>query len=320
MAAAVSPEALLKELSQLWVSLGKEDDAGVLRACAMTLIMASEDNEDATAAGEILAELIHDHPSRAVMLRVRQGSAPLLESRVLAQCWMPFGKRQQICCEQIDISASEASLLEVQRLLMGLVAPDLPVVLVCRGWHLFLLEAFQPVLAVASRVVIDSTGASEPAWVLSKISSLRAGGIEVQDLAWTRLTRLRQALASLFDRPEALDRLPAVTSIEVTYTQGPVPSETLYLAAWLQGGVKAGVTLAPVAPGEPVPAIRMTGPGVEIRAHASSPAMIEVSSDGILFPVHVTPVRDSELLREELSITSHDSIYDEVLARARSLA
>ena len=40
-----------------------------------------------------------------------------MEARVFAQCWMPFGKRQQICCEQIEITASETSLADAASLI-----------------------------------------------------------------------------------------------------------------------------------------------------------------------------------------------------------
>ena len=63
--------------------------------------------------GETLALLMREHPSRAVVVRVRDVDAPELEAKVLAQCWMPFGQRRQICCEQIEISTSNASLVDV---------------------------------------------------------------------------------------------------------------------------------------------------------------------------------------------------------------
>src|SRR5436190_23704683 len=113
MPTAIKPEKILKELAKLWVDLAKEEtdknSAGVLRACAMTLIVAVEEREDAQAVGETIAELMHEHPSRAIVLDVRkdgvgtdgvpQDGGGQLDARVFAQCWMPFGRRQQICCE-----------------------------------------------------------------------------------------------------------------------------------------------------------------------------------------------------------------------------
>ena len=55
MPSAVQPERILKDLAKLWIDLGKEDhqkgSAGVLRACAMTLIAAVEEEGDAQAVG-----------------------------------------------------------------------------------------------------------------------------------------------------------------------------------------------------------------------------------------------------------------------------
>ncbi len=307
MSAMVSPEAILKELSQLWVSLGKQDDAGVLRACAMTLILAAEESEDSALAGEMLAELIHEHPSRAIVLRVRAANGAALESRVLAQCWMPFGKRQQICCEQIEITSPETGLAEVRRVLMGLIAPDLPVVLVCRGARLFLLESFQPVIEAAGKVVMDSRGTADVGMILDRVAYLRGAGRNVQDLAWTRLTGIRQQIASLFDLPERAAKLRQVEKIEITHAAGAVPpAEALYLAAWLRQGIGPQAAPVFVASGSaPVSALALLGEGVEMR---------------MTFEPALAAPRDCDLLREELSISGRDPVYDDVLARALTLA
>ena len=44
-------------------------------------------------------------PSRGIVLAVTDRARERLQARVLAQCWKPFGKAQQICCEQIEITA-----------------------------------------------------------------------------------------------------------------------------------------------------------------------------------------------------------------------
>jgi glucose-6-phosphate dehydrogenase assembly protein OpcA len=300
MAAAVSPESILKELSALWVSLGKQDDAGVLRACAMTLIMAAGEDEDAGEVSQTLAELIHEHPSRAIVLRVVANPEPVLESRVLAQCWMPFGKRQQICCEQIEITASPAGLPDVHRIMGGLVAPDLPVMLVCRSPRLFGMPKFQKMLAMADKVVADSHGTAEPWAVMQRIAGMRAYGRNVADLAWTRTTPLRRQIAAAFDEPGALEKLPAVERIVVAHAAGPVTAEALYVAAWLNYSMRREL---------PVSFVSDNGAAV---------TRVELGA-GLTF----TPSADRatcELLREELAIAGRDSVYDSVLAGALALA
>src|SRR5438270_860998 len=97
--ATVKPDRILHELSELWTTMSKQEHAdpedaksgaGVLRACAMTLIVFVDEEDDASALGETLARLMREHPSRAIVVRLRE-SGDTLESRVFAQCWMPFG-------------------------------------------------------------------------------------------------------------------------------------------------------------------------------------------------------------------------------------
>jgi len=45
-------------------------------------------------------------PRAAIMVFLRlQAPGTALGARVYSQCWMPFGERRQICCEQIEITA-----------------------------------------------------------------------------------------------------------------------------------------------------------------------------------------------------------------------
>ena len=74
-----------------------------------------------------------EHPSRAIVIRFRAEDQRALAARVFAQCWMPFGHRQQICCEQIEITASDASLPDLAAVVLPLTVPDLPVILWCRS-------------------------------------------------------------------------------------------------------------------------------------------------------------------------------------------
>ena len=111
------PEQILKGLGKLWTSLGQEEKQQgkptVLRACAMTLIVATDEADEGFAASQTISELMREHPSRGIVLAVsprRAERSP--QARVLAQCWKPFGKAQQICCEQIEIKARSDKLAQ----------------------------------------------------------------------------------------------------------------------------------------------------------------------------------------------------------------
>jgi hypothetical protein len=113
LSATISPDRILKELSDLWVSMGKEGQAesgaGVLRACSMTLIVLAEEADDPSSLGETVAALMPEHPARTVTIRLCSEGERALSERVYAQCWMPFGQRRQICCEQVEISGRAAA-------------------------------------------------------------------------------------------------------------------------------------------------------------------------------------------------------------------
>src|SRR5579884_262066 len=160
MGTAIQPEKILKDLAQLWRDLAKEDGeknaAGVLRACAMTLIAAVEQPDAAQSVGQTIAELIHEHPSRAIVLDVQQDASADLGARVFAQCWMPFGRRQQICCEEIEIAAPEHLLADVPKLLLALTVPDLPVVLWVRCPRTVMHAEFQRIFPLANKIIVDS--------------------------------------------------------------------------------------------------------------------------------------------------------------------
>ncbi len=102
MSTTVAPDHILKELAALWTQEGKQGDAGVLRACSMTLVVVAEAAEDAGALGETIAALMPEHPARAILIRLQGDGERALSQRVYEQCWMPFGQRRQICCEQIE--------------------------------------------------------------------------------------------------------------------------------------------------------------------------------------------------------------------------
>jgi glucose-6-phosphate dehydrogenase assembly protein OpcA len=74
-----------------------------------------------------------EHPARAILVRLSGAGDRSLAERVYSQCWMPFGQRRQICCEQVEITASDAALADLQSVVLPLTVPDLPLIVWCRS-------------------------------------------------------------------------------------------------------------------------------------------------------------------------------------------
>jgi glucose-6-phosphate dehydrogenase assembly protein OpcA len=322
--ATIHPEKLLKDLAELWVSLGEEKE-GVLRACTMTMIVMAEESDQPEPVRETLAALMREHPSRAILVRFRPAGERELSARVYAQCWMPFGRRQQICCEQIEIAASDASMPDLASVLLALVAPDLPAVVWCRSPRLFRHRDFPPIAAVAQKVIVDAArfGPAKQAFA----ALLAAPHGRVADLAWTRLTRWRQMTAQVFENRDYLNRIPAVRGIRISYAGDGPPIEGYYLGAWMRrsmqkaGATEVGVIFQSVAEETPgLSRIEMECPGLSMSLGLSAGTPAETRLDDLTIKARCPEESEHALLAEELRVLGRDPLYEAVLVEAAELA
>jgi glucose-6-phosphate dehydrogenase assembly protein OpcA len=306
----IKPDRILKELGELWTTMAKPEsgdaeptEGGVLRACAMTLISFVDDEEDAMALGEILAGLMKEHPSRAIVVRLKEGE-DFLDARVFAQCWMPFGHRRQICCEQVEISATMDRLADVASIVAPLAVPDLPRVVLLRSARIVRAGALRKVLALGDKIIVDSGRPGAPGF--GELGGLLDAGHITGDLAWARITELRALLAQLLDGR----RRPARILIE--YTGKEAGPEARYLEAWLASsleGTSVGLK-GSGGPGDGKPfALRVDGDlSVEIRDGAA-----EYDIGSLHQRASMPACSDEQLLNTELSIVGHDRVFERAL-------
>ncbi len=330
-ATTIQPEKILRELAELWVSFGKQEEgseAGVLRACAMTLVVLSDAAGDPQSVSETLAELMKDHPSRAIAVRVSSGTATPFAARVFAQCWMPFGSRRQICCEQVEIVTPESELPEVPAAILPLVVADLPVILWNRMPGRLAGRAAAEFSRIATKIIVDSTTHPEPAASLEEIGQSLEAGKLIADLAWTRLTRWREIVAGIFDNPIYAARLSSVDQVRIRHTGADVPVSACYLAAWLclcleKTGAKP--TAGFVSGSDPVVGnlcrveMSASAGGLDISLGRVDGSAAEVRVNDLASRTVFPKPADHEQLREELSISGRDRTFESALPRALDL-
>jgi glucose-6-phosphate dehydrogenase assembly protein OpcA len=336
LSTTIQPQTILRELADLWVTLGKESDpnqsSGVLRACAMTLVTVVEESEDTSDVWSVMAALMPEHPSRAIVIRFRPSAERALSSRVFSQCWMPFGQRRQICCEQIEITASDASLPDLPAVILPLAVADLPVILWCRGSRLFGLEDFPRLAMIANKVVLDSAAMGSAAEILARLDGLTRSGRILADLAWTRLTRWRQMVAQIFENRGYLALLAGVQHVRIGFGGAP-PAGAYYLGAWLMdclegAGAKASVQWDPAEKAGEGELVRLElnapeGAGLQVSIAVSGDPerrCAEVRVNKLASRTVFAPDNDYTLLRQELSIPGRDPVFEKTLARAARLA
>ncbi len=338
MSAAISSGKILHELEDLWIGMGSRDGhAAVLRACAMTLIVVTDEDPADASMGETIADIMPQHPCRAIVLRCRQGTGDYLDAQVRAQCWLPGGKREQICCEQIEITASESSIGQVPAVVRGLLVPDLPVSIYCRQASLLELPVWELLAPLATRIIVDSTP-DDPRICFRALERASQWGCLLGDLSWTRLTRWRQIIAQVFESSDHRQRLPAIESIVIAVSGRQVPAPAWYLGAWLARGAGwtfrdgqfwrpggawrigfelagevSGAVAAGCLPASGIREVRLEGTDVDYRLTRSGQGTVEVRMGDVTTSFVFGPWREGDLLSQELSLPGRDHLYRQVL-------
>ncbi len=303
MTSTVNPERVLKELAELWVSQGKsghpqegESQAGVLRACTMTLVVAEEDDRDWSALGETIAALMPEHPARAILIRLTGAGDRALSDRVYSQCWMPFGQRRQICCEQVEIAVSDAGLPDLASVVRPLAVPDLPLILWCRSPRLLGMPEFDAIGTAARKVIIDSGGHL----ALADVARFAARGTLLADLAWTRITRWRETLSQLFENKQNLARIQALTEVSVRHA-AQFGNSAAYMAAWISNALpNLKISIAPDPQCDSL-RVALAGKGLRVEMERHQDRLV-VKLDGLSRCSNLPLLNDYSLMREELGI------------------
>jgi glucose-6-phosphate dehydrogenase assembly protein OpcA len=310
-ATLVDPEKILKDLRNLWLDLGRDNEVagGVLRACGMTLVVATDAAADMDELRHLLGVLMHNHPARAIVLKLDGKSG--LNATVFSQCWMPFGKHQQICAEGIEITAGFSDLTHVAQLLLPLIVSDLPAVLWCRGPRIFSDHAFEPLLPLVQKIIVDGTTVPDPHAAVAAVRDLRQQGRLVADLSWTKLTGLRELIASLFDEGTAAN----IKSARILYGGDAPTVSALYFQTWIKHALPdAQVTLEQRGEGtRSIRSIVLVG-DCEVLLTRPDKSTFEVRCGGRMRRSSLVLVSEETLMGEELSILGADPVFDKVLA------
>lgn len=311
----VRPDAILHQIAELWNNMTKprpgetpdEYSAGSLRACAMTLIVFINDEDDRAALDATLEAVMRAHPNRAIIVRMQE-EAGILQARVSARCWMPVGHHREVCCEEIELSASLDRLEDVPGIVSPLAAPDVPRVVWFRSPRLERAPDIAALLNLADKIVVDSERPGAPTFADLRV--LSQAGYVVADLAWTRLTKIRELLAQLLG-----DRGPdRVQSVIVEYAGAEASPGARYLQAWLRSELpRVDVGLHRLHPGGrgEIKAIRVE-PDLNVQVW---PNCAEYDIGTLRQRANFPGCEDRDLLREELAIMIHDRVFERALQR-----
>jgi glucose-6-phosphate dehydrogenase assembly protein OpcA len=318
-----------RELTRLWKDASEDQEvpgaSPVIRACSMNLVVVMDDASRAPMVGELVGDVSVSHPSRIflVVLDTRR-EEPRLDAWVSARCSLPIPGRNQVCCEEITLTASGSERQKVPGIVMPLLVPDLPTVVLWKSDAVLEESGIGWFLPFADRVIIDSSQQDRPEALLHSWGRfVDSRDDPVGDLSWTRLAPWRSLLARVFQPVELRTVLAEVTRVEIEFllSSSPVRSglaQAYLLSAWLADRLgweegkpfqasASGTLSASFYPGprdDPF-TLQLTGvPGSDASSGTVKSVMIRGAGESL---VRLTLTEKGDCVRLEKRIEEHSS-------------
>src|SRR5579862_2808046 len=184
-------ERQLHELWQLAAESGKDpSQRQITRACLFNFIVVCETEEATAHASDVISTLTSHHPCRAIVLSIQpEVTTAELSASISAHCHLAGTGQKQVCCEQIAIRASGDGVTHLGAAVLPLLESDLPTVIWWQGNFLKRPDLFRRLIAVADRVIYDTsvwTDARPQLAALARVIADHPRG-SFADLSWTRL-------------------------------------------------------------------------------------------------------------------------------------
>jgi glucose-6-phosphate dehydrogenase assembly protein OpcA len=216
-------EAELSRLRHVADPAAADGRSAALRTNLSNMIVYTETEAAALLAGDAMDQLSSHHPSRAVIIVADAASShPGIRTTLRAHCHIVPGLEQGVCCEEITLGVRGPVAGHLHSVIAPLLIPDLPVNV---WWSEDLPEerhAFDEMLDIADRLIVDSEKFPAQAEGLLKLHSLVDPGSRqaIGDLAWGRVEMWRDLLLGQRQVAEIRHHLSSVTGVEVRYASG----------------------------------------------------------------------------------------------------
>jgi hypothetical protein len=145
-----------------------------------------------------LAGMAERHPSRTILLDPQPDSGKnRIDANVTLECYPIPGSERDICSEVIDLTLHGARAKAPASIVQPLLISDLPVFLRWRGEPPWGAPELEQLVELTDRLIVDSTEWDDLPYPYRRLSELFEK-TAVSDIAWSRTSRWRPLLASLW--------------------------------------------------------------------------------------------------------------------------
>jgi glucose-6-phosphate dehydrogenase assembly protein OpcA len=228
------------------------------------------------------------HPARLISLIAEPKKEP---AAVVASVSMVRPRGSALALGRIVLTATGAAVRHLESALTGLLAPEVPLVVVWSGRTEGAL--LQHAAQSADRLIIDS--GTRPVAALGAVAQLLRRGAPIGDLAWARIFPWQALAADLLDLPNLREHRGHLQSARVRSLGAP-GAEAALLAGWFASRVpKAKVELVAGPAASPQSDFLCPGDVQELRFDAP-PALFTLGRDKGILAAHVKGDDDGVVL------------------------
>lgn len=291
---AVEISKIDRELKKLWA----ESAGAMTRASLINLAVYSEAPGSLERNTQLIARIAQSHACRAIVIGANPAAKEnRVEAWISAHCHVSKAGGKQICSEQLSFLLEGPCTSLLPSIVFSHLDSDLPLHLWWQGeFH----DPMDPQLwAWVDRLIYDSHDWKDFDTQMRMVETAQEEAkqrVVLCDLNWTRLDKLRIAIAQFFDHPSSHHHFDEIESAQIAFAPG-FRSTAILLAGWLGAqlnwraeptknanefaftdsqGRKIDIVLSERA-GEPVSRIVLNSGGVEFAvAHAKGADLFDV--------------------------------------------
>lgn len=218
------------ELKKLW----RDSEGAATRASLMNLAVYSETPGSLNSNTQLMARITEDHACRAIIIEADcKAKDDGVDAWISAHCHVSGAGSKQVCSEQISFRLNGGCTTQLPNIVLSNLDSDLPLYL---WWQEEFREPMDPQLwAWVDRVIYDSQPWHDFEAQLRLVESAQAEAkqrIVLCDLNWTRLDKVRFALAQFFDHPASHHRFAKIKKVRIDHASG-FRSTALLFVGWL---------------------------------------------------------------------------------------
>src|ERR1700719_4434305 len=224
-----------KELKKLWA----ESEGAMTRASLINLAIYSEAPGSLEKNTQLIAKITENHACRAIVIAANcGGKESRVEAWISAHCHISRAGSKQICSEQLSFLLEGACTNLLPSIVFSHLDSDLPLHL---WWQDEFPDPMDPQLwAWIDRLIYDSQtwkNFDAQMRLVETAQNEAKQRIVLCDLNWTRLDKVRLALAQFFDHPASHHHFVEMKSVTVDFAPG-YKLTAILLIGWLAAQLK----------------------------------------------------------------------------------